>query len=78
MVLALHTVTIKVEKDLKRRMKRVKMNWSAYIRDAIEERIRVEDRRVAASLLREDIGGGDGRVPEGFIGATIREGREGR
>lgn len=74
----MHTVTVKVDEDLKRRMKRVRVNWSAYIREAIKERISLEQRREAASRLREGIGSGEGRVPKGFIGMAIREGREGR
>jgi len=74
----LRTVTVKVDEELRRKMKRIKTNWSEYIREAIEERIELEESRAAAAELREALRTGKGRVPKGFIERAIREGRESR
>jgi len=39
------TVTVKVDEELKKKMSRVKINWSEYIREAIRRRIELEERR---------------------------------
>lgn len=72
------TVTIKVEPELKKRMSEVDENWSAYLRDAIRERLEMEERRNAARRLLNDMESGERRVPPGFIEATIREARDAR
>jgi len=40
-------VTIRVDPELKERMKKVNENWSAYLREVILERIRLEERKTA-------------------------------
>lgn len=72
------TVTIKVEPELKKRMSEVDENWSALLRDAIRERLEMEERRNAARRLLNDMKAGKRRVPPGFIEATIREARDTR
>ena len=72
------TVTIKVEPELKKRMSEVDENWSAYLRDAIRQRLEMEERRSAAKKLLEDMKAKKRRVPPGFIEATIREARDAR
>ncbi len=47
----LESVTIKVDEELKRRMEGVDENWSAYLRDAIRERVEREERWKAAKAL---------------------------
>jgi len=74
----LYTVTVKVDEDLKRKMGVVKINWSEYIREAIQQRIELEERRTAAERLLEGLKTGKPIVPKGFISETIREMREAR
>lgn len=70
------TVTIKVDEELKRRMEGVKENWSAYLREAIRDRVEREERRRAAERLLSDLRAGRRRVPKGFVNSAIRETRE--
>jgi predicted transcriptional regulator len=70
------TVTIKVEEDLKRRMEKVKENWSAYLREAIRRRVEQEERKSAAETLLKGLKTDAKKVPEGFIDSVIRETRE--
>ena len=70
------TVTIKVDEELKRKMKMVKINWSEYIREAIRKRIELEERKHAAEKLLESLKKKKHAVPEGFINKAIREMRE--
>ena len=72
------TVTIKVDEDLKRRMAGVKENWSAYLREAIAQRVEREERVRAAEKLLLDLREGKRSVHAGFINSVIREGRESR
>jgi len=48
------TVTVKVDGELKKKMSRVKINWSEYIREAIRRRIELEERRTAAKNFLKD------------------------
>ncbi len=72
------TITVKVDKDLKKRMQSVKINWSDYIRRSIRRRVDLEERREAASRLIEDLQKRERRVPKGFINRTLRELRDSR
>ncbi len=72
------TVTFKVDPELKKRMSEVGENWSAYLRDAIRQRLEMEERRNAARRLLDDMEAKKRRVPPGFIEATIREARDSR
>jgi len=57
----------------------VKINWSEYIRDAVQRRIELGERRVAGEKLLEDLRKRrTPLVPSGFINRTIREMREAR
>jgi len=78
LVITLGTVTIKVDEELKKKMKMVRINWSEYIREAIRRRIELEERKRAAEKLLEDLRKGKHVVPKGFINKTIREMREAR
>ena len=78
MVAAMSTITVKVGRELKERMKKVRINWSEYIRDAINRRIQLEERRRAAERLIEDLKAGGCTVPKGFINGSIRELRDAR
>jgi hypothetical protein len=44
-------VTIRIPKQLKKRMKTSNLNWSRELRGAIEQRLAVNDRKKAASEL---------------------------
>jgi len=72
------TVTVKVDKNLKKMMSKIKINWSEYIREAIRRRIELEERRNAAKRLLEGLKSGEHVVPKGFINKTLRESRESR
>lgn len=74
----LHTVTVKIDNGLKKKMTRVKINWSEYVRKAIRQRIELEERKAAAEKLLEDLKAEKHVVPKGFIDRTIREMREAR
>jgi post-segregation antitoxin (ccd killing protein) len=73
---SVRTITVKVDDRLRKRMALVTINWSRYIREAIEERIEREERRKAAQELLEGIH--KHVVPRGFINQTIRETRKAR
>ena len=70
------TITIKVDEELKKKMKTVKINWSEYIREAIRQRIELEERKHAAEKLMESLKQRKHVAPKGFINKTIREMRE--
>ena len=72
----MESVTIKVDEELKRRMEEVDENWSAFIRDAIRERVEQEERRKAAKALLDNLRSGRFKVPNGFINSVIRETRD--
>lgn len=72
------TITIKIEKELKDKMREVGINWSEYVREAIRRRIELEERRRAAEKLLQDLKAGKHRVPKGFINRSIRELRDSR
>ncbi len=72
------TITIRVDEELRRRMRKVKINWSEYLREAIRKRIEIEERREAAKALLEDLRSGKYAVPRGFVDRAIREARETR
>jgi predicted transcriptional regulator len=74
----MHTVTIKLDDRLKKKMADVAINWSEYIRRAIAERIELEERKKAATRLLESLQRGENRVPKGFVNEAIRETRRTR
>ena len=77
-MLLLHTVTVKVDEDLKKKMGVVRINWSEYIREAIRRRVELEERMRAAEKLLEDLKVKKHVAPKGFINETLREMREAR
>jgi len=72
------TITVKVEKELKEKMKEIKINWSEYIREAIRQRIELEERKKVAEKLLQDLKAKKHVVPRGFINKSIRELRDTR
>jgi predicted DNA-binding protein len=72
------TITIKIEKEIKEKMKEIKINWSEYIREVIRRRIELEERKKVAEKLLKDLKAGKYTVPKGFINKSIRELRDTR
>ena len=68
-------ITVKVPEELKRKMKQVKLNWSEYIRGAIQKKLE-EQKMNAASAKLDEIRSRSRPVSTEEIVAWIREGRE--
>lgn len=68
-------VTVKVPRELKKKMKQVDMNWSQFIRESIERKID-EQRIREASRKLDDIRGRSQQVPTKELASWIREDRE--
>jgi len=68
-------VTVKVSGELKEKMRGVRVNWSEYIRDAIQRK--VEEQRVkAASAKIDEVRNRAKPVPTEELVSWIREDRE--
>ncbi len=72
----METVTIKVDEGLKRKMEKLNINWSSFIRETIKSKVELEERRQAAEKLLSDSRVGKRVVPSGFIEKVIREDRD--
>ncbi len=70
------SITVRIDEELRRKMREIKINWSEYIREAIRRRIELEERRKAAERLLSDLREGKRKIPLGFVNEVIREGRE--
>jgi len=70
------TITVKINEDLKQKMKQLDINWSQYVREAIRERIRRESQKKAIEQLLTHQKRTAIKVPKGFINTTLREMRE--
>jgi len=46
-------VTVKVSRELKEKMKQVRVNWSEYIRSAIQEKIEEQKLKTASAKIDE-------------------------
>lgn len=68
-------VTVKVPRELKKRMKQIDMNWSQFIRECIERKMD-EQRTREASRRLDDIRGRCEQVPTKELVSWIREERE--
>jgi hypothetical protein len=68
-------VTVKVPRELKKKMKQVDMNWSQFIRECIERKMD-EQRIREASRRLDDIRGRGEQVPTKELVSWIREERE--
>jgi hypothetical protein len=71
-------ITVRVDEELKKMMKEIKVNWSSFIRNAMETRIEEERRRnlAKAVLINEKLrkrSKGEAKAEE-----IIRKFREGR
>ena len=68
-------VTVKVSGELKEKMRRVKVNWSEYIRDAIQRKIE-EQKLKTASVKIDEVRKRAKPVPTDELVSWIREDRE--
>ena len=67
-------ITIKVPKELKDKMKRIKMNWSEYVRWAISQKVEEQELREASEKL-DQIRARAKPVPTDELLSWLREGR---
>ncbi|MGC8912102.1 MAG: hypothetical protein ACP5K8_08500 [Nitrososphaeria archaeon] len=70
-------VSVKVPEELRELMRRVKVDWSEYLREAIRAKVRAELAREAAEKL-DEIRRRVGRVPTEVLIGWLREERERR
>lgn len=70
-----NVITVKVPIELKKKMKRVKVNWSEYIRSSIQKKIE-EQRLKDASAKLDDVRKRAKPVPTEELVSWIRENRE--
>jgi len=68
-------ITVKVSNELKEKMKQVKVNWSQYIRDAIQKKVD-EQRLKTASAKIDEVRMRAKPVPTNELVSWIREDRE--
>jgi len=68
-------VSVKVPEELREMMRRVKVDWSEYLREAIRAKIREELAKEASEKL-DEIRGKAGDVPTDVLVKWIREERE--
>ncbi len=69
------TVSVKVPKELKRRMKKIPIKWSEVIRKTIEQEISTHERRKAVKDLI-DLSTSAPKVPKGTSAKIIKAIRE--
>jgi len=67
-------LTIKVPKELKEEMRRLKINWSEHLRQAILRRLREEEMRLASEEL-DEVRARAKPTPTDEVVAWIREDR---
>lgn len=72
---SLVNVSVKVPRELRELMRRLDVNWSEYLREAIEAKVRMETAKMAARRLH-DIRGRAREVPTEDLVKWIREDRE--
>lgn len=70
-------VSVKVPEELRELMRRVKVDWSKYLREAIKAKIREELAKEASEKL-DDIRSRAENVPTNMLVKWIREERERR
>ncbi len=68
-------ITVRIQSDLKEKMKEVKVNWSEYIRECVQKKID-EQRMKAASAKLDEIRARAKPVTNEELVSWIREGRE--
>lgn len=68
-------ITVKIPSDLKKKMKRIKINWSEYIRNAVQKKLEEEKKKMASTKL-DEIRARSKPVATDELVAWIREYRE--
>ena len=68
-------ISVKVPEEIRKLMRKVDVNWSEYLRETIETKIRVEMAKDAARRL-DEIRERAGKLPTEELVRWIREGRE--
>jgi len=68
-------ITVKIPSDLKKKMKRVKINWSEYVRNAVRKKLEEEEKKMASTKL-DEIRARSKPVATDELVAWIRENRE--
>ena len=71
------TVTFKVPKEIKEKMKKYRLNWSKTLRDFLVEKIRELEAEENIKKIREMIKKTES-VPQGFTVKSLREDRDSR
>lgn len=68
-------VTVKVPRELKKKMKQLNINWSQFVRECIERKM--DEQKISeASRRLDDIRGRGEQVPTKELTSWIREDRE--
>ncbi len=70
-----NVITVKVSAELKKKMKQVKVNWSEYIRSAVQKKIE-EQRLKEASAKLDEVRMRSKQVSTEELVSWIREDRE--
>ena len=70
-----NVISVKVPQEIRKKMRQVKVNWSEYIRNAIQKKLN-EEKVMAASTKLDEIRARSRPVSTEEIVAWIREGRE--
>lgn len=70
-------VSIRVPKELKRRMREVNINWSKILREKIEEVLEAENKKKVIDEVLKSIKGLP-ETEEGFSAKNVREDRDNR
>jgi len=68
-------ITVKVSNELKEKMKHVKVNWSQYIRDAIQKKVDEQKLKTASAKI-DEVRMRAKPVPTDELVSWIREDRE--
>ncbi len=68
-------ITVKIPKEMKKKMKQIDVNWSEYIRECVQKKIAQEKKRAAFDKLDEIRKRSKPTSTEEIV-AWIREGRE--
>jgi hypothetical protein len=71
----INVITVKVPRELKKKMKQVKVNWSEYIRECVQKKIDEQNMKEASAKL-DEIRMRANPVSEDELLSWIREGRE--
>ncbi len=73
-----YVLTVRIDRELRERMRKIRINWSEFVREAIRQRVELEERKAAGERLLKALEERRYEVPKGFINSVIREAREGR